>query len=1229
MKRQFFDESNPASEEIFWIAKALLDEQDFGLVAKPYCRCRFDRSVDTEERAAPLLYSLDTLNYAKEKFGEIPLWAQYAVMLNLSGQIREGDRNTLSLSQKEAYQDLMRGCLEQIDDRIICAARNLWPEERLLALASKYGMTYEQVKELVTADENTQALWWRWTDAEPPVLFFKRDRLRVEFMDIAKTHLHVRGSCAVLVGSSERIRLVVTAVWEDGSVREYPCELIRRPDLKRRRLAFPDELWPREGFELFLPLADFVGKVDIRAFVDIDGRQHFDLEWLHQNQSPFAQGDEKLFWERAGYTVRQLPDNAGLRVESWGGGGNFLFSFIIPAYNVKPYLAEAVESVLAQTVGFEENIQIVLVNDGSTDGTGAVCKRYRNLWPDNIVYIEKPNGGVSSARNAGLKAATGRYINFLDADDKWDPDVCQAALDFFAAHPEVKIVCFPILFFDRREDAHWLNYKFKQTKVANIFKDTDYATFSVANCILKSESAKNNESFDESLSIAEDSKWIAKFLLDNQNFGIISNQYYRYRKRFEQNSTLDSNNLNNLSRYIDTPRFHYLERFSYAQDKYGTIPRWMQYTVMMDITWRIKQKDDGFLTPDQKQEYRSLMQSCLVQIDDQIIYTVRNLWPEERMCAFALKYGTSYEQVKEWVKADEKEQALCLCRSGSAPVPFTKPWNVRVEFMEIADGQLLLRGSCSALVSRERMACTLEIEVPDGNRQEYPCELFRRPDRKKQPFFEDDLWALESFEVSVPLADGIRVRAFFTIDSIRFELKWQHEKLSPFVRGNEASYLARAGYIVSKLPDDKGLFVESWTSQRAQEREETFLRWVARQKPETPAMLVARIRKAARRMRRLSRKPIWLISDRILFADDSGEVLFTYLMANLEERQGVRPVFVLSKDSADWDRLKQIGPTVADGSILHKILFLAADKIISSSADNCTINPFVKDDWLYRDLFNFDFVFLQHGVIKDDLSRWLYKSNKNIALFVTSAERERQSIVEGEYGYTPDQVVLTGLPRFDKLLRKAVVEKTQRLVAVMPTWRKYLDLFRNDQTDSSTPNPNFAQSEYFLFWNSLINHPHLLDALRQRGYHLHFACHPRFRHEADKFQVQKPVEVVPHCDYPQTFCEAAVLLTDYSSTACDFALLHKPLIYAQFDAKEFFSGKHSYDKGYFDYERDGFGPVCVDLETTVDAVIHYLENGCEMEPLYRERVDAFFGRQPENRCQAVVESVKKLGRRAE
>ena len=127
-------------------------------------------------------------------------------------------------------------------------------------------------------------------------------------------------------------------------------------------------------------------------------------------------------------------------------------------------------------------------------------------------------------------------------------------------------------------------------------------------------------------------------------------------------------------------------------------------------------------------------------------------------------------------------------------------------------------------------------------------------------------------------------------------------------------------------------------------------------------------------------------------------------------------------------------------------------------------------------------------------------------------------------------------------------------------------------------------------------------------------------------EAQIPVEIVSHCDYTQTFCEAALLVTDYSSVAFDVALLKKPIIYAQFDVDTFFSG-HAYDKGYFEYDRDGFGPVCTDLETTVDAVIHYLKTGCKTEPIYLNRVDSFFGSQPENRCQAVVDEIKKLGRR--
>lgn len=572
--------------------------------------------------------------------------------------------------------------------------------------------------------------------------------------------------------------------------------------------------------------------------------------------------------------------------------------------------------------------------------------------------------------------------------------------------------------------------------------------------------------------------------------------------------------------------------------------------------------------------------------------------------------------------------------------------------MEIAEGRLFLRGACLTPVQPKHAALTFAVHPPHGKHTEYPCELTRRSELTPLPYFEKELWEGKNFETSLPLPmrdnSGITVRAFVNIDGEAYALEWSHGKSSPFVRGNKASYLARAGYLVSPLQNDQGLFIERSTLFRLVAREMAFLRQVAAEtsphaqtytstlvssvvpnfiaRLSLTAGVVACARLAVRALRGLSRKPIWLISDRTGFAGDNGEALFEYLMANSKARRGVRPFFLLARNSEDWERLRQIGPTVAHGTYLHWLLFLAADKVISSAGDAFVTNPFGGGDWLFRNLFNFDFVFLQHGVTKDDQSRWLNRTNKNIALFVTAAERERQAIVEGDYGYTDDQVVLTGFPRHDKLLRKASQGVPQRLVAVMPTWREHLVGLRNPQTGQSAPNPDFQSSEYFGFWNGLLNHPRLLKALRSKEYRLRFVIHPQLTRESDKFLAPEPVDVVFHCDYSQTFCEAALLLTDYSSVAFDFALLKKPTVYAQFDYGSFYSG-HIYNKGYFDYERDGFGPVCGDLESTVDAVVRYLENGCGMEPMYRERVDAFFGKQPENRCQAVVDAIRRLGKR--
>lgn len=100
---------------------------------------------------------------------------------------------------------------------------------------------------------------------------------------------------------------------------------------------------------------------------------------------------------------------------------NPLISVIVPVYNVKDYLNRCVESIVAQTY---QNLEIILVDDGSTDGSGALCDEWATK-DSRIRVIHKPNGGLSDARNAGMAAANGQYWAFLDSDDWIEPHMYQ------------------------------------------------------------------------------------------------------------------------------------------------------------------------------------------------------------------------------------------------------------------------------------------------------------------------------------------------------------------------------------------------------------------------------------------------------------------------------------------------------------------------------------------------------------------------------------------------------------------------------------------------------------------------------------------------------------------------------------------------------------------------------------------------------------------------------------
>lgn len=112
-----------------------------------------------------------------------------------------------------------------------------------------------------------------------------------------------------------------------------------------------------------------------------------------------------------------------------------LISIIVPVYNAEKTLERCVRSLMGQTY---ENIEIILVNDGSKDNSLNLCRQFA-AGDSRIVVIDKPNGGVSSARNAGLDVARGEFVMFCDSDDWVEPEWCQVLYE--AYQPEMLVMC--------------------------------------------------------------------------------------------------------------------------------------------------------------------------------------------------------------------------------------------------------------------------------------------------------------------------------------------------------------------------------------------------------------------------------------------------------------------------------------------------------------------------------------------------------------------------------------------------------------------------------------------------------------------------------------------------------------------------------------------------------------------------------------------------------------------
>ena len=164
---------------------------------------------------------------------------------------------------------------------------------------------------------------------------------------------------------------------------------------------------------------------------------------------------------------------------------------------------------------------------------------------------------------------------------------------------------------------------------------------------------------------------------------------------------------------------------------------------------------------------------------------------------------------------------------------------------------------------------------------------------------------------------------------------------------------------------------------------------------------------------------------------------------------------------------------------------------------------------------------------------------------------------------------------------------------------------------------------YFIFYEKLLNDERLLKKLEEKGMKIKFCIHPSFRAQFDDFEGNEFVEFAIDVDSQYETLSSKCLVTDYSSAACDFAYLNKPVVYANFDLDHIYD-VHYYNKGYFDYDDNGFGPNCKTLDETIEELIKLMDNGFEVEAKYQQRMEEFFFYRDASNSERVYNELMKM-----
>lgn len=314
---------------------------------------------------------------------------------------------------------------------------------------------------------------------------------------------------------------------------------------------------------------------------------------------------------------------------------NKLISIIIPIYNVEKYLERCLESVICQTY---RNLEIILINDGSTDNSSKICDKYAKK-DHRIIVIHKENGGVSSARNRGIELAKGEYIGFVDSDDYIEPNMYEELYNEAVISDADIVMANYIVKTGKNEKKHFVDKgkdvlnkeKFYDNLLDNYFQGyLPTKLFNRRIIFSKNELILLNDT----INIYEDLLFLANIAKNGNKFVFINKYLYNYCIRLDSaynryRSNYNSKQLSVLNAMDEMLKIAQQEAVqTVLKYKKAYLAVALQLLEQYYISDEVKEKDEKYIKDCAKKYYKEILRSREILFNQKVIIMIQYNCPK-------------------------------------------------------------------------------------------------------------------------------------------------------------------------------------------------------------------------------------------------------------------------------------------------------------------------------------------------------------------------------------------------------------------------------------------------------------------------------------------------------------------------------------------------------------------------------------------------------------------------